>query len=56
MIGFSRNNRKKLESKYKQLMEESYRLSHSDRKKSDEKRAEAEEVKRQLDQLAAEGK
>jgi hypothetical protein len=41
-----------LQKKYKQLMEESYRLSHSDRKASDLKRAEAEDVLKEIDQLS----
>ena len=44
MFGSSKNDHQKLEVKYKKLMEESFRLSRTDRKKSDLKRAEAEEV------------
>ena len=43
----------KLQDQYKKLMEESYRLSHSDRMASDLKRAEAEEVLKQIDQLSS---
>jgi len=43
--------KKSLEKKYQQLLEESFHLSHSDRKKSDLKRAEAEEISVQLDAL-----
>jgi hypothetical protein len=43
--------RKKLEAQYRRLMEESRRLSTSDRKKSDEKIAEAEDVLKQLDAM-----
>ena len=42
-----------LQEKYRKLMEESYRLSHSDRKASDLKRAEAEEIIKELDQLSS---
>ena len=41
----------KLNDKYQKLMEESYRLSHSDRKASDLKRAEAEEVLKEIETL-----
>jgi len=45
------NKKDKLQSKYNQLMQESYELSTVNRKKSDQKRAEAEEIGRQLDEL-----
>lgn len=51
MFGSSNNKQRKLESRYRQLMQESMRLSHSNRKKSDEKLAEAELVRQQLDEL-----
>ena len=51
MFGSAGNDKKSLQKKYNQLMEESYRLSHSDRKKSDLKRGEAEEVGKLLDEL-----
>ncbi|MCR9292467.1 MAG: Lacal_2735 family protein [bacterium] len=41
----------KLEKKYQQLLDEAYRLSHVDRKKSDLKTAEAEEVRKQLEAI-----
>lgn len=41
----------KLQDKYKNLMDESYRLSHSDRKASDLKRAEAELIGNQIEKL-----
>ena len=47
----SKRKRDKLEARYKVLMEEAYRLSHSDRKKGDEKLAEAEKVRLQLEEL-----
>jgi len=43
----------KLQSKYENLMKEAYSLSTSDRKKSDEKTYEAEEVMKQLIALKA---
>ncbi len=51
MFGFGRDKKKSLEKKYNKLMEESYRLSHTDRKLSDQRRSEAEEISRQLDEL-----
>ncbi len=48
MFGF-KSHRDKLEERYKQLLEEAYQLSHTNRKKSDEKAAEADEVRKQLD-------
>ena len=45
------NRKKKLQDKYNKLMQESFDLSTVNRKKSDLKRAEAEEVSRQLDEL-----
>ena len=50
MFGSS-NEKEKLQKKYNQLMEESYKLSHSNRKKSDMKRGEAEEIGKLLDEL-----
>ena len=44
MFGLFRNNKSKLEKKYAKLLEESHRLSHTNRKQSDFKMAEAEEV------------
>ncbi len=43
--------KEKLEEQYKKLMEESYKLSHTDRKASDLKRAEAEEVLKQIEKV-----
>ena len=48
---FKKDPKKKLEEKYKSLMEESYRLSTTNRSASDQKRAEAEEVLKELEQL-----
>ncbi len=50
MFGLS-NNKAKLEAKYTKLLDESYRLSQSNRKKSDAKLAEAEKIRQQLDEL-----
>ena len=51
MFGSPSTDRETLEKKYNQLMEESYRLSHTNRKKSDMKRGEAEEIGKLLDEL-----
>lgn len=52
MFGFG-NREEKLQQKYSSLMQEAYELSTVNRKKSDLKRAEAEEIGRQLEQLKA---
>ena len=49
MLGFFKNSKEKLEKKYHRLMQEAYELSHVDRKKSDAKYAEAEEIQKQID-------
>lgn len=56
MFGLFKKKSKKdiLNKKYKKLMEESYQLSHSDRKASDLKRAEAEDVLKEIDALPEE--
>lgn len=53
MFGFFKkpSAREQLEKKYRELLEKAHRLSTVDRKKSDEVRAEAEEVLQQLDKL-----
>lgn len=52
MFGLGKSNPKaKLEKQYKKLLEESYRLSTTDRAKSDKVRAEAEEVIKQIEEL-----
>ncbi|NLR93660.1 MULTISPECIES: Lacal_2735 family protein [Flammeovirga] len=43
--------KEKLEAKYKKLLEESHRLSHTDRKASDLKMYEANEVLKELEKL-----
>lgn len=40
-----------LNEEYKRLLDESYRLSHTNRKESDLKRAEAEEILKKLESL-----
>jgi len=55
MFGFS-NKKSKLEKKYKKLLDDAYRLSHTNRRKSDEKTAEAEDVRLQLEAMENEGK
>ena len=50
----SKNAKQKLEMKYAKLLDESFRLSSTDRKRSDLKAAEADEVRRQLDALEKE--
>lgn len=47
----SANSKEKLQEQYNKLMQESYDLSTVNRKKSDLKRAEAEEIGKQLDEL-----
>lgn len=47
----STNKKAKLEKAYKKLLDESYRLSHTNRKKSDEKAAEAESVRKQIEAI-----
>ena len=52
---FGKNTtRKKLESRYRKLVEDSRRLSTSNRRASDEKMAEAEAVRQQLEVLDTE--
>ena len=53
MFGLFKKKSKKdiLNKQYKKLMEESYQLSHTDRKTSDLKRAEAEEILKEIDAL-----
>lgn len=56
MLGLFGNPKKKLEKKYQRLLDESFRLSHTDRKASDLKAAEAEEIRQQLDGLESPAK
>lgn len=49
---FKRKTKKeKLQEKYQKLMQESFNLSKANRKQSDAKYAEAEEVLKQIDKL-----
>lgn len=50
MFGF-KSEKAKLERKLAKLLEEVYQLSHTNRKLSDQKAAEAESVRKQLDIL-----
>ena len=49
-----KTKRQQLEDKYKVLLEEAYKLSHTDRMASSLKTAEAEEVLHELDALEKE--
>lgn len=49
---FKKDPRKALEKKYKQLLQESFDLSKTDRTASDAKAAEAEEVLKEIEKLA----
>jgi hypothetical protein len=51
MFGLFKDPKAKLEQKYQQLLAEAHRLSHIDRKKSDLKAAEADEVRKSLEAL-----
>ena len=42
----------KLEKKYKKLLEESHRLSHTDRARADKLMAEADEVMKEIEKLS----
>ena len=46
-----KSEKDRLEEKYRNLLEESYKLSHTNRTASDQKAAEAEEVLKQIDSL-----
>ena len=48
---FKKDKKKELQKKYERLLEESYKLSTSDRKASDLKRAEADEVADEIAKL-----
>lgn len=52
MFGFG-NKLKKLEKLYEQKLKEAYELSHTNRKLSDEKTAEADVLLKQIDELKA---
>lgn len=46
-----KSEKEKLQAKYKELVDEAYKLSHTNRRNSDLKTAEAEEVLKQIDAL-----
>jgi hypothetical protein len=46
-----RDPKKKLQKKYEKLLQESYILSHTDRKKSDLKAVEADDVLKEIEKL-----
>jgi hypothetical protein len=46
-----KTKKQKLEAKLKKLLEEAYHLSHTDRMKSDQKAAEADELSKQIDAM-----
>jgi hypothetical protein len=51
MFGIFRDPKAKLEAQYQRLLKEAYRLSHTDRKQSDLKVAEADEIRKKLETL-----
>ena len=46
-----KSKKEKLEAKLVKLLEEAYKLSHTNRTKSDEKAAEAEELRKQIEAM-----
>lgn len=46
-----KTEKERLQKKYKTLMEESYKLSHTNRKASDEKHAEAAEILKRIEEI-----
>ncbi len=46
-----KSEKEKLQAKYSKLVDEAYKLSHSDRRASDLKTAEADEVLKQIEAL-----
>ena len=46
-----KTEKEKLQEQYEKLLSESYKLSHTDRKKSDLKAAEADEVLKRIEAL-----
>jgi len=47
------SKKQKLEKQYKKLLEESFQLSSTDRKASDAKAAEAEDIAKQIEAMAS---
>lgn len=54
MFGLFRSKKTLLEKKYAKLLEESYKLSHTNRKQSDLKLAEANEVLKAIEEMESE--
>lgn len=50
MFGFQ-SKKEKLEARYKKLLEEAFQLSRTNRTKSDKKTVEAEELRKQIDEM-----
>ena len=50
MFGF-KSKKEKLEAKHRKLLEEAFKLSHTDRAQSDSKTAEADEVRKQIEAM-----
>ena len=50
----SKSKKEKLQAQYNKLLQDSYKLSHTDRKASDMKMAEAEEVMLQIEAMQEE--
>jgi polyhydroxyalkanoate synthesis regulator phasin len=46
-----KSKKEKLEAKLQKLLTEAYELSHTNRSKSDEKTADAEELRKQIDAM-----
>lgn len=46
-----KSEKEKLQDQYKKLIEEAYKLSHTDRAASDKKTAEADEILKQIESL-----
>lgn len=46
-----KNSKQKLQARLEKLLEEAYRLSHSNRRKSDEKTAQAEALRKEIEQM-----
>lgn len=55
MFGLFSDRKTKLEQKYQRLLKEAYDLSHVDRKKADEKTAEADRIREEIDALEGKG-
>lgn len=47
----SKSEKEKLQEKYKKMMEKAYKLSHTDRKASDQLTADAQKVLDEIDKL-----